>query len=377
MGSFFPGGFRLPPDFYHRYWQKEPLVIRGALADFRSPLSPDELAGLACMDGVDARIVVEHGGNAPWEVRYGPFAQEIFSSMPKSHWTLLIQAVDHWDEKVAALRRLFPLIANWRIDDVMVSYACDRGSVGPHYDQYDVFLLQGMGRRRWRLGGPVARDAAFEEGLDLHLLKGFRTQAEYLLEVGDALYLPPGHAHWGIADGECVTYSIGFRAPAHGEIIEACSVNIADRLREDQRYRDRVPDASGAPHPGEITPDVIGRLHDIVIQHLTHESVAQWFGAYVTDPKYPEATGEFDAADAVERLAAGARCVPRPGSRFAFMRRADGLDLYADGRRFACPVEAEPWVLRLCDGESVGFGDGAEYRAVVVELLRHGSIEFG
>jgi 50S ribosomal protein L16 3-hydroxylase len=136
--------FVLPPDFYSRYWQREPLVIRSAIANFSSPLTPDDLAGLACMDGIEARIVLEKSCAIRWEVRHGPFAEELFGSLPESHWSLLVQAVDHWDVDVAALRRLFPMIPNWRIDDVMVSYAADGGSVGPHYDNYDVFLLQGL-----------------------------------------------------------------------------------------------------------------------------------------------------------------------------------------------------------------------------------------
>ncbi len=172
--------FALPDDFYSVCWQRKPIVIRAAIANFVSPLSPDDLAGLACMDGVESRIVVEKGGAIPWEVRHGPFEEKIFATLPESHWSLLVQAVDHWDDDVAALRRLFPTIPNWRIDDVMVSYAADGGSVGPHYDHYDVFLLQGQGQRRWLLGGPVRPDPKLEGNTELRLLRDFEIEEEFV-----------------------------------------------------------------------------------------------------------------------------------------------------------------------------------------------------
>ncbi|MFP6681657.1 MAG: cupin domain-containing protein, partial [Gammaproteobacteria bacterium] len=216
----------MPDDFYSVYWQRKPIVIRAAIANFVSPLSPDELAGLACMDGVESRIVAEKGCATPWEVRHGPFEEKIFATLPETHWSLLVQAVDHWDDDVAALRRLFPTIPNWRIDDVMVSYAADGGSVGPHFDHYDVFLLQGQGQRRWLLGGPVRPDSKLEGSMELQLLRDFEVEKELVLQPGDALYIPPGYAHWGIADGECLTYSIGFRAPSNSEIVDGFAAEM-------------------------------------------------------------------------------------------------------------------------------------------------------
>lgn len=368
--------FALPQDFFERYWQREPLLIRDAVADFRSPLSPDELAGLACIEDAEARIVIESGCAVPWEVRHGPFAQAVFATLPESHWTLLVQAVDHWDEEVAALRRSFPQIPNWRIDDVMVSYAATGGSVGPHYDYYDVFLLQGLGRRRWRLGGPAGSDAVLRPGLDLRLLQDFEVEVEYLLGPGDALYLPPGYAHWGIAEGECMTYSIGFRAPADAEIVDCVAAYIADRLPEDERYTDPPLGHGDIAHPGEITAEVIARVVDSAHRHLTPEMVSKWFGSYVTERKYPQQAFDFDEPSATRRLDAGDICRPVVSSRFAFTRDEGGFDLYADGYSLRCPAGAAALVLALCDGEPLADRDQDGFRQLVLELLRNRSIEF-
>ena len=285
--------FVLPSDFYTRYWQREPLVLRGVLADFRSPLSADELAGLACMHDAEARIVLEKDGAAPWEVRHGPFEEDVFAKLPESHWTLLVQAVDHWDTEVAALRRGFRPIPNWRIDDVMVSYATDGGSVGPHFDHYDVFLLQGLGRRRWRLGGPVGTDPTLVPEIELRLLSDFETREEHLLEPGDALYLLPGYAHWGIAVGECMTYSIGFRAPSSSDLIDGFAAEVAERLPEHERYRNPPNLAAVAGHPGEITESVVKRLHNIVLQQLSEPALAEMVRRLCNDAEISKRADSF------------------------------------------------------------------------------------
>ncbi len=367
--------FVLPDDFYARYWQREPVVIRSAVANFVSPLSPDDLAGLACMDSVESRIVIEKNCAIRWEVRHGPFTEKVFATLPESHWSLLVQAVDHWDDDVAALRRLFPLVPIWRIDDVMVSYAATGGSVGPHYDHYDVFLLQGLGQRRWLLGGSVDSDAELEANAELRLLRNFEIQKEFVLQPGDALYLPPGYAHWGIAEGECLTYSIGFRAPSDGEIVDGFAADVADRLPEHSRYRDPAQLQVAPAHPGEITPAVVQRLHDTIIQRLTQPALAQWFGGYITERKYASEEFEFDEDAATRELDRGATCIPRSDSRFAFIRGEDALDLYADGRRYVCPVHAQRFVNGLCDGLAIAPSDLVDFREIVLALLRIGSLE--
>jgi 50S ribosomal protein L16 3-hydroxylase len=369
-----PITFNLPSDFYSRYWQREPLLIRDAVESFASPLSADDLAGLACLSEVESRLVIERGCAVAWEVRHGPFEDDAFTNLPQSHWTLLVQAVDHWDDEVTALRRLFPEIPNWRIDDVMVSYAVDGGSVGPHSDSYDVFLLQGVGQRRWHLGGSVDSNAPLQSHEELRLLKDFESKHEFLLGPGDALYVPPNHAHWGIAEGECMTFSIGYRAPTHAEIISGFAATVMDQSSDEIRYRDpSVLEMSN--HPGEITLDVVHRMREIVERKLTDKAIETWLGVYATEQKYETTEDLFDARSAFELLQNGATCSARRDSRFAFSARASGLILYANGQCIACPNDAREFVERLCDGELLESQDIARWRETVVELLRLGAID--
>lgn len=365
--------FNLPADFYQRYWQREPLVIRAAMPDYALPLSPDELAGLACMPEVESRIVLDQGGQTPWEVRYGPFDEAVFATLPESHWTLLVQAVDHWEPEIAALRRLFPAIPDWRFDDVMLSYAVDGGSVGPHVDRYDVFLLQGLGRRRWQLGGRPGDAAVMRDDTEWSVLAGFKTQAEFVLEPGDALYLPPGVAHWGIAEGECVTVSIGFRAPAIGEVIDGYAAHIAARLSPARRYRD--PALPGTGHPGEIDAATLQRLLAAVRAAFDTAEFAAWFGEFVTLPRYPS-DPDGTAAAAYRRVPADAvTAKPRRDARFAYIDTGDELLLFANGARFPCPHSAREFIETLCEGRAVGSADVAAQRELLGELLRLGCVD--
>ena len=367
--------FNLPANFYARYWQREPLLIRQAVADFRSPISGDDLAGLACIDEVESRIVLHNEHDGTWQVRHGPFAEAEFAELPDKHWTLLVQAVDHWDADVMALRRAFPAIANWRLDDVMVSYAAEGGGVGPHVDNYDVFLVQGMGTRRWRLGGVVGLDAPLQSNTALRLLSDFNTVEDHLLEPGDALYVPAQCAHWGVAQDECITYSIGFRAPSVSDIIAESAAAISATLNEQQRYSDGRVRVGNGIHPGEITAEAVADLHELIGQNVTADSIGRWFGSFATERKYSTETPDFDEHLMLRRLEDGAICIPRRDSRFAFVRRNNGLDFYADGARFECAAAAEGFIERLCEGQQITPTDISTQQSIVVELLRQGSVE--
>lgn len=199
--------------FLNEYWQKKPFLIRNPWGAWSNPLEPAELAGLACEESVEARIVTQRNGR--WAVEHGPFTEARFGQPDAGPWTLLVQAVDHHVPDVAALIDPFRFMPNWRIDDVMVSYATDGGGVGPHFDQYDVFLIQGAGQRRWRVGGSCDQATALLPHDDLGLMEEFEATDEWTLNPGDILYVPPRIAHEGTAIGDdCMTYSIGFRAPA-------------------------------------------------------------------------------------------------------------------------------------------------------------------
>lgn len=270
-------------EFLRDYWQKKPLVIRDALPAFTSPLSPEELAGLACEEDASARLVLEKGGAHPWELRYGPFAEEEFMDLPEKSWTLLVQEVDRWVPDVAHILDFFRFVPNWRIDDVMVSYAPDGGTVGAHVDNYDVFLLQGLGQREWRIGTTPIEEEDLVPEIDISMLRGFEPDETYVLEQGDMLYLPPRLAHHGIAVGDSMTYSIGFRAPSHEEILSGFLGRVLEEIDPLARYSD--PDLVPQDHPGEIRPEALARVREIVRSAITDEEIDRWFGYYVTEPK--------------------------------------------------------------------------------------------
>ena len=271
--------------FLGEIWQRRPLLLRAGLPGFRSPLSPEELAGLACEPGVESRLVLERGAR-PWEVRHGPFEESDFAALPETHWTLLVQDVDKLVPEVAALLDAFAFIPEWRLDDIMISYAQDQGSVGPHTDEYDVFLVQAQGRRRWRIDPTPAPDAPCLPGLELRILERFEAREQWVLEPGDVLYLPPGVPHWGIAEGSCMTWSVGMRAPDWRELATAWYDRlIAERLPR-ARYRD--PDPRPQRHRGEIPMAVVEEVRrylETALSGADDETFAVWLGAYLTEPK--------------------------------------------------------------------------------------------
>lgn len=331
-------------DFLRDYWQKKPLLVRGAFADFVSPLDGDELAGLALEEEAESRLVFEHGKN-PWELWRGAFTEEQFAELPPSHWTLLVQAVDQWVPEVRDLLQRFRFLPDWRLDDVMVSYAPDQGSVGPHFDYYDVFLLQGPGKRRWRIGQRCDDSTPCRDDTPLKILTNFETEQEWLLEPGDLLYIPPGVAHWGIAEGECLTYSIGFRAPSHGEILSEVGAEIADTLSDALRYGDG--DLTLHANPGYIDPNAITQLQKILQRHLTPENLLRWFGGYMTEPKYPELEYQPDYVYSPEDWHNDEAVLERhPAARFAYSPQDDEQSLlFVDGLAYPCPL---PLAQHLC-----------------------------
>ena len=336
--------------FLRDHWQKQPLLIRNPWGAWANPLEPDELAGLACEEGVESRIVVQTDGD--WALEHGPFADDRFATLGGSPWTLLVQAVDHHAPDVAALIAPFRFIPDWRIDDVMVSYASDGGGVGPHFDQYDVFLVQGLGRRRWRVGQRCDRDTALRPHRDLRLLPDFAATDEWVLEPGDILYVPPGFAHEGVAVGDdCMTYSIGFRAPSRPDMLVEWADHLAAQMPDDDLYAD--PDIQSAASPGEIEPDAIARLHEMTIAAMADRSAfAAWFGQHVTAPKYPDADWRPEEPVTAEELLAlideGAQLWRNPASRFAFLREEDGVTLFVDGSAYPCAGDLAILAQQLC-----------------------------
>jgi 50S ribosomal protein L16 3-hydroxylase len=320
--------------FLARHWQKRPLLVRQAFPNFRDPITSDELAGLACEPEVESRLVLERGGRRPWQVIPGPQSARRLRSLPSTHWTLLVQEVNKHVPQVAALLDPFDFLPHWRVDDVMISVAPRFGSVGPHVDSYDVFLIQGQGRRRWRID--TSASAQFRPGLDLRILKRFQSEAEWTLEPGDMLYLPPGVAHHGVALEECLTYSVGFRAPRHADLLLACLRGAVDATDAERHYAD--PGLALQRHAGEITPMALTRLRAVVeqeSQRVLRESFARVMGELLTEPKdlSSQKRARRTSPDQItRRLRDGYALVRVESSRLAFVRQRTGALLFVNGR---------------------------------------------
>ncbi len=373
--------------FLRDYWQRRPLLIRNPWKEWRNPLEPDELAGLACEDGVEARLIEQASAKSQrrWKVEHGPLPESRFDALDKQRWTLLVQAVDHYVPEVAALITPFRFIPNWRIDDVMVSYASDGGGVGAHFDQYDVFLIQGAGRRRWQVGQMCDSATRLLPHDDLRLLADFEVSEEWILEPGDILYVPPGIAHNGVAIGDdCMTYSIGFRAPSTSELIAHYCDALLDGLHDDARYSD--PGLKPQANPGEINAAAIARLKGMIVaKMLDTTAFANWFGRYSTTPKYPDIDWQPEEPVEVEALQSGiASDVPmrrNPASRFSFFRQeAHSVLLFVDGQSFECSGEAASFAEMLCANDCFTVDHELGKSTRVLELLRtlfdRGSLTF-
>lgn len=369
--------------FLRDHWQKKPLLIRRAWAEWSNPLAPDELAGLACEEGVESRLVQR--ADDSWSIEHGAFPESRFGKLHEANWTLLVQAVDQFVPAVAALIEPFRFVPDWRIDDVMVSIAARGGGVGPHFDQYDVFLVQGLGKRRWRIGAMCDADTPLLANDDVRLLADFEALEEHVLEPGDILYVPPGIAHDGIAESDdCMTYSIGFRAPSRSELIAHFCDHVLGTLEDDDRYAD--PDLPRQANPGEIAPAALARLHAMIADTLQdREAFARWFGAFVTTPKYPELDWAPDEAVSPDelrrRLEAGEGLHRNAASRFSFIRRGDGrLMLFVDGQSHACSGEVATVAEALCAQGSLTIEPALRGLDDVIELLARlvaeGSLSF-
>lgn len=322
-----------PQKFLQDYWQKKPCLIRQAIPDYQCPLSPEELAGLACEEGVESRLVMEKGGEHPWQVQYGPFAETEFRSLPKTHWTLLVQGVEQYHREIYTLLDHFRFVPNWRIDDVMISYAAPHGGTGPHLDNYDVFLLQGRGRRRWQINRDAYTEKDFIPNLELRIIGNFHSTREWVLEPGDMLYLPPGVAHNGIALEPCMTLSIGFLAPRRSELIGNFTDEAISGTALDTRFTD--PERRLQKHAGEISRADLDRIRDMMRSSFTNDALLQeWFGRYITrghgypEPKKnkPLGTDGF-----IKKFRARKSMHRGIGVRTAYIRQKDRLLLFING----------------------------------------------
>ncbi|KAF2406491.1 JmjC domain-containing protein [Pseudomonas antarctica] len=369
-------------EFLRDYWQKKPLLIRQAIPDFESPIDADELAGLALEEEVESRLVIEHG-ERPWELRRGPFAEDAFSTLPEREWTLLVQAVDQFVPEVAELLEHFRFLPSWRIDDVMISFAAPGGSVGPHFDNYDVFLLQAQGKRNWKIGQMCNSESPLLPHADLRILAEFEQSEEWVLEPGDMLYLPPRLAHFGIAEDDCMTYSVGFRAPSAAEVLTHFTDFLSQYLTDEERYTDA--DAQPVSDPHQIQGDALDRLKSLLAEHMSDERMLlTWFGQFMTEPRYPEMVAGEDLAeeDFISSLEDGAILVRNPSARMAWSEVDDDVLLFASGQSRYLPGKLRELLKLVCSADALHSENlGAwladeDGRDLLCELVKQGSLGF-
>ena len=285
-----------PAQFMRRHWQKKPLLVRQAISGFAPLLGRRQLFDLAASDATESRLIVQERARDRWRVRHGPVTRRALPPLARPDWTLLVQGVDLHDDRVHALLQQFRFAPQARLDDLMISYATPGGGVGPHFDSYDVFLLQARGRRRWRIGRQ--KDLSLRDDVPLKILSNFQAEVEYVLEPGDMLYLPPRWAHDGIAESECMTYSVGFKVPSAAELGRELLQRLSDDATDPLLYRDPAQPATA--HPGEI-PAALGDFAGQAVQKLlgTGAALQRSLGEYLTEPK---ASVWFDEGQAVARL---------------------------------------------------------------------------
>ena len=367
--------------FLRDYWQKKPLVIRNAIPDFQCPVDADELAGLACEQDIESRLIAFDPSADKWHMEQGPFEESRFASLPEKNWTLLVQAVDHWVPEAHALLRRFNFIPNWRLDDLMISYAAQGGGVGPHYDNYDVFLIQAQGTRRWEFGGHYDEHSPRRDDAPVMILPEWQAETSVELNPGDLLYLPPRIGHNGVAvTDDCITCSVGFRAPATHEMLRSFSDEIGELIGHDERYED--PDLTVSEDAGVISDEAIDRAHQMLLNHLQDKQrFREWFGRFVTEPKYPEQQidddDEVSSEELLEFLENEGVLITNEGSRLAWTGTDVELNLFADGQCYRLNTQASVSLAKhLCQyipltKETIDIAD-AQSLTLVCALLQRG-----
>ena len=333
--------------FLSQFWQRKPLLVRDAISNFKGPVQAPELLALAMRADVESRIVSRARGK--WKVSEGPFSRAAMERAPRSQWTILVQGLNLEVPAADRLMRLFRFLPHARLDDVMVSYALPGGGVGPHVDSYDVFLLQGEGRRRWSIAKRY--DSALVPGAPLRILKRFSAEREWVLGPGDMLYLPPGWAHDGVAIDRCFTYSIGLRAPSRGEIAREFLGFLQERAAFDRLYADRG--AVPARHPGSIPGAMVEHATAAVEKiRWNRRDVSRLLGTYLSEPKPHVVFFRPRRPLAPARFAARLRALGlRLDARTRMLFR--GADFFVNGERFGATARGRRALARLADERSL------------------------
>ncbi|KID57220.1 50S ribosomal protein L16 arginine hydroxylase [Pseudoalteromonas luteoviolacea] len=366
-----------PETFLKEYWQKKPLLIKGGFKDFQDPLSAEELAGLAMEDSIESRLITNHDEN--WLAHHGPF--ENFDKLTETNSTLLVQAVDHWHPPAAELLEPFRFIPNWRIDDLMISYSTPKGGVGPHLDQYDVFIIQGEGKRHWRVGMPDANLKQFTKDKALLQVEQFEAIIDEVLEPGDILYIPPGCPHEGYAVENALNYSVGFRAPDQKDLISSFADHIIDEEAGKSRYSDA--DLNTRPSIGEINLDDKLKIQAMLTGLIENDTLySQWLGTYLSQPKHDMDLAPLDDALVAEFLEDEVEphdTVIRSGGVRAIYQVADTYILLSvNGENYTLPKSTLEQVKLLTDSTTFSFEQvkpaliSLEFKQTLTTLINDG-----
>lgn len=345
--------------FLSEYWQKKPLLVRNAMPEIASLLEPNDVMELALEEHVTARLIKQKDRDPnQWSVKSSPLLKADFQKMPKL-WTLLVQAVDHYSFDLSALWKKFPFIPQWRRDDIMVSYAPQGGSVGKHFDFYDVFLVQGYGHRRWQLGQMCDTETSFVPGQPLKLLPEIEVNFDEVLAPGDLLYVPPGLAHYGVAEDDCLTYSFGFRMPNISDMMD----RVGDKFSENETLRnpllDIIRDQVGAI--GEVSSNELEYLKEHIMQQLHNSNVLEdAIMSLMSEPKYPEnlpEAEEIGTGDLEEALDQGYSLMLEPASRLLYTETDGDVLFWANGEGVCISEAFTAKLKQLADGEALLFGE--------------------
>ncbi len=341
--------------FLSEYWQKKPLLVRNALPEIANILVPDDVMELALDENITARLIKQKDKDPnQWSVKSSPLIKGDFQKMPKL-WTLLIQAVDHYSFDLAELWKKFPFIPQWRRDDIMVSYAAKGGSVGQHFDFYDVFLVQGYGHRRWQLGQMCDAESEFVEGQPLKLLPEMEINFDEVLAPGDLLYVPPGLSHYGVAEDDCLTYSFGFRMPNIADMMD----RVSDKFVEDQQLRNPLIDIlRNKQNPiGQVTQVELDYLKTELLAKLNNSKVLEdAIMSLMAEAKYPENIPDVEAigtGDLEEVLEQGYLLQIEPASRLIYLEQDHELLFWANGESICISEQFAPHLKQIADGQSV------------------------
>ena len=301
------------PEFLEKYWQKKPVVLKNAFPNFVDPITPDELAGLAMEPEVDSRLVSHKDGQ--WQASHGPFEQ--FDDLGEEGWSLLAQAVNHWHMPAAELVRPFRVLPEWRLDDLMISYSVPGGGVGPHIDNYDVFIIQGMGRRRWRVGDAIPMRQFCPHPALLHV-DPFEPIIDVEMAPGDILYIPPGFPHDGFTYEDTLNYSVGFRGPNGRDLLSGFADYVLENDLGGEHYSD--PDMTCREHAGRVEEFELERLRKLMIDVISQpEDFKQWFGRFASTPRHEldiaPAEPAYEAEEVQDALLNGEKLVRLSGLR--------------------------------------------------------------